>query len=132
MRVKGIRFKPCSLGSKQLCLAWREFSDFLRLNLTAGSPAKLQFVDWPELEKVRLTVLVWEKTLESLVSRSFITKALWSTGCNAENPDFLVLIFLKIVEYDSTRDIFLFYTGQHNTSKVRCILNETVELNNFS
>ncbi|KAK2517911.1 hypothetical protein Q9233_012832 [Columba guinea] len=51
MRVKGIRFKPCSLGSKQLCLAWREFSDFLRLNLTAGSPAKLQFVDWPELEK---------------------------------------------------------------------------------
>uniref|UniRef100_G1NBJ9 Structural maintenance of chromosomes flexible hinge domain containing 1 n=1 Tax=Meleagris gallopavo TaxID=9103 RepID=G1NBJ9_MELGA len=51
MRVKGIRFKPCALGSKELCFAWREFSDFLRVNLTAGSPAKLQIMDWPELEK---------------------------------------------------------------------------------
>ncbi|XP_030908704.2 structural maintenance of chromosomes flexible hinge domain-containing protein 1 [Melopsittacus undulatus] len=51
MKVQGIRFKPCLPGSKELCFAWREFSDFLRLNLTAGSPAKLQFVDWPELEK---------------------------------------------------------------------------------
>lgn len=52
MRVKGIRFKPCALGSKELCFAWREFSDFLRVNLTPGSPAKLQIMDWPELEKV--------------------------------------------------------------------------------
>uniref|UniRef100_A0A8C3LX65 Structural maintenance of chromosomes flexible hinge domain-containing protein 1 n=1 Tax=Chrysolophus pictus TaxID=9089 RepID=A0A8C3LX65_CHRPC len=51
MKVKGIRFKPCALGSKELCFAWREFSDFLRVNLTAGSPAKLQIMDWPELEK---------------------------------------------------------------------------------
>ncbi|KFO81368.1 Structural maintenance of chromosomes flexible hinge domain-containing protein 1, partial [Cuculus canorus] len=51
MIVTGIRFKPCVIGSKELCFAWREFSDFLRLNLTAGFPAKLQFVDWPELEK---------------------------------------------------------------------------------
>lgn len=59
MRVKGIRFKPCALGSKELCFAWREFSDFLRVNLTAGSPAKLQIVDWPELEKVNQTVFVF-------------------------------------------------------------------------
>ncbi|XP_053805479.1 structural maintenance of chromosomes flexible hinge domain-containing protein 1 isoform X1 [Vidua chalybeata] len=51
MKVKGIRYKPCLLGSKELCFAWREFSDFIRVNLIAGSPAKLQFVDWPELEK---------------------------------------------------------------------------------
>ncbi|KFQ51379.1 Structural maintenance of chromosomes flexible hinge domain-containing protein 1, partial [Nestor notabilis] len=51
MKIQGIRFKPCLLGSKELCFAWREFSDFLRLNLTAGSPAKVQFVGWPELEK---------------------------------------------------------------------------------
>lgn len=55
MRVKGIRFKPCALGSKELCFAWREFSDFIRVNLTAGSPAKLQIMDWPELEKVNQT-----------------------------------------------------------------------------
>lgn len=59
MRVKGIRFKPCALGSKELCFAWREFSDFLRVNLTAGSPAKLQIMDWPELEKVNETVFVF-------------------------------------------------------------------------
>lgn len=52
MKVKGIRFKPCMLGNKELCFAWREFSDFLRVNLTAGSPAKLEVVDWPDVEKV--------------------------------------------------------------------------------
>uniref|UniRef100_U3JUU2 Structural maintenance of chromosomes flexible hinge domain-containing protein 1 n=1 Tax=Ficedula albicollis TaxID=59894 RepID=U3JUU2_FICAL len=51
IKVKGIRYKPCLLGNKELCFAWREFSDFIRVNLVAGSPAKLQFVDWPELEK---------------------------------------------------------------------------------
>ncbi|KAF2985243.1 hypothetical protein EK904_007557 [Melospiza melodia maxima] len=51
MKVKGIQYKPCLLGSKELCFAWREFSDFIRVNLVAGSPAKLQLVDWPELEK---------------------------------------------------------------------------------
>ncbi|KAJ7419092.1 hypothetical protein WISP_55912 [Willisornis vidua] len=51
MKVRGIRYKPCLLGSKELCFAWHEFSDFIRVNLIAGSPAKLQFVDWPELEK---------------------------------------------------------------------------------
>ncbi|XP_071410839.1 structural maintenance of chromosomes flexible hinge domain-containing protein 1 isoform X2 [Pithys albifrons albifrons] len=51
MKVKGIRYKPCLLGSKELCFAWHEFSDFIRVNLIAGSPAKLQFVGWPELEK---------------------------------------------------------------------------------
>ncbi|RMC15537.1 hypothetical protein DUI87_07731 [Hirundo rustica rustica] len=51
MKVKGIRYKPSLLGSKELCFAWREFSDFIRVNLVAGSPAKLQFVDWPDLEK---------------------------------------------------------------------------------
>lgn len=64
MRVKGIRFKPCLLGSKELCFAWREFSDFLRVNLIAGSPAKLQIVDWPELEKVSQMVFVWGKKQE--------------------------------------------------------------------
>ncbi|XP_019402215.1 PREDICTED: structural maintenance of chromosomes flexible hinge domain-containing protein 1 [Crocodylus porosus] len=49
--VKGIKFKPGPPESKELCFAWREFSDFLRINLTAGPPAKLHLVDWPELEE---------------------------------------------------------------------------------
>uniref|UniRef100_A0A8U7ME37 Structural maintenance of chromosomes flexible hinge domain-containing protein 1 n=1 Tax=Corvus moneduloides TaxID=1196302 RepID=A0A8U7ME37_CORMO len=64
MKVKGIRYKPCLLGSKELCFAWREFSDFIRVNLVAGSPAKLQFVDWPELEKVSSTVLIVPSNLQ--------------------------------------------------------------------
>lgn len=76
MRVKGIRFKPCALGSKELCFAWREFSDFLRVNLTAGSPAKLQIVDWPELEKVNQTVFVFVgrgvKDVTDVLSKSYL------------------------------------------------------------
>uniref|UniRef100_A0A674K2A6 Structural maintenance of chromosomes flexible hinge domain-containing protein 1 n=1 Tax=Terrapene triunguis TaxID=2587831 RepID=A0A674K2A6_9SAUR len=49
MAVKGIRFYPGPPGSKELCFAWREFSDFLRVNLTSGPPVKLHLMDWPEL-----------------------------------------------------------------------------------
>uniref|UniRef100_A0A8C3XX76 Structural maintenance of chromosomes flexible hinge domain containing 1 n=1 Tax=Chelydra serpentina TaxID=8475 RepID=A0A8C3XX76_CHESE len=51
MTVKGIRFYPGPPGSKELCFAWREFSDFLRVNLTSGPPVKLRLMDWPELEE---------------------------------------------------------------------------------
>uniref|UniRef100_A0A8D0GXS9 Structural maintenance of chromosomes flexible hinge domain containing 1 n=1 Tax=Sphenodon punctatus TaxID=8508 RepID=A0A8D0GXS9_SPHPU len=49
--VKGINFNPGPPGTKELCFAWREFSDFLRINLIPGPPAKLVLVDWPELEE---------------------------------------------------------------------------------
>ncbi|KAJ6662198.1 hypothetical protein lerEdw1_012665 [Lerista edwardsae] len=49
--VRGIRFKPGPPGIKELCFAWREFSHFLRLNMIAGPPAKLELVDWTELEE---------------------------------------------------------------------------------
>ncbi|EMP31056.1 Structural maintenance of chromosomes flexible hinge domain-containing protein 1 [Chelonia mydas] len=51
MTVKGISFYPGPPGSKELCFAWREFSDFLRVNLTSGPPVKLHLMDWPELEE---------------------------------------------------------------------------------
>ncbi|CAM5090334.1 unnamed protein product [Eretmochelys imbricata] len=51
MTVKGISFYPGLPGSKELCFAWREFSDFLRVNLTSGPPVKLHLMDWPELEE---------------------------------------------------------------------------------
>ncbi|XP_044280413.1 structural maintenance of chromosomes flexible hinge domain-containing protein 1 isoform X4 [Varanus komodoensis] len=49
--VNGIKFKTGPPGIKELCFAWREFSQFLRLHLIAGLPAKLVLVDWAELEK---------------------------------------------------------------------------------
>ncbi|XP_074843463.1 structural maintenance of chromosomes flexible hinge domain-containing protein 1 isoform X2 [Carettochelys insculpta] len=52
MTVKGIRFNPGPPGSKELCFAWREFSDFVRVNLTSGPPVKLRLMDWPELEEI--------------------------------------------------------------------------------
>ncbi|XP_030068875.1 structural maintenance of chromosomes flexible hinge domain-containing protein 1 isoform X2 [Microcaecilia unicolor] len=51
MKVKGIKFSPVHPGSKELCFAWREFSDYIRVNLTAGPPAKLILVDWPGLKE---------------------------------------------------------------------------------
>ncbi|XP_028922030.1 structural maintenance of chromosomes flexible hinge domain-containing protein 1 isoform X1 [Ornithorhynchus anatinus] len=50
--VKGIKFNPGPPGSKELCFAWREFSDFLRVQLISGPPVKLILVDWPELEPI--------------------------------------------------------------------------------
>ncbi|XP_056679733.1 structural maintenance of chromosomes flexible hinge domain-containing protein 1 isoform X1 [Monodelphis domestica] len=47
--IKGIKFNPGPPGNKELCFAWREFSDFLRVQLISGPPAKLLLVNWPEL-----------------------------------------------------------------------------------
>nr|XP_033789850.1 structural maintenance of chromosomes flexible hinge domain-containing protein 1 isoform X2 [Geotrypetes seraphini] len=51
MNVKCIKFSPVHPGSKELCFAWREFSDYIRVILTSGTPAKLVLVDWPGLEE---------------------------------------------------------------------------------
>nr|AAH62946.1 SMC hinge domain containing 1 [Mus musculus] len=49
--VQGIRFTPGPPGPKDLCFTWREFSDFLRVQLVSGPPTKLLLMDWPELKE---------------------------------------------------------------------------------
>ncbi|XP_012507531.1 PREDICTED: structural maintenance of chromosomes flexible hinge domain-containing protein 1 [Propithecus coquereli] len=49
--VRGIRFIPGPPGNKDLCFTWREFSDFIRVQLISGPPAKLLLIDWPELKE---------------------------------------------------------------------------------
>ncbi|XP_005997938.1 structural maintenance of chromosomes flexible hinge domain-containing protein 1 isoform X1 [Latimeria chalumnae] len=48
MVVKGIKFYPGAPGLKELCFTWNEFSDFVRIHLTAGPPTQLILLDWPE------------------------------------------------------------------------------------
>lgn len=49
--MQGIRFTPGPPGPKDLCFTWREFSDFLRVQLVSGPPTKLLLMDWPELKE---------------------------------------------------------------------------------
>ncbi|XP_015418161.1 PREDICTED: structural maintenance of chromosomes flexible hinge domain-containing protein 1 [Myotis davidii] len=49
--VRGIKFIPGPPGNKDLCFTWREFSDFIRVQLVSGPPAKLLLIDWPELKE---------------------------------------------------------------------------------
>uniref|UniRef100_A0ABM5GB85 Structural maintenance of chromosomes flexible hinge domain-containing protein 1 isoform X1 n=1 Tax=Pogona vitticeps TaxID=103695 RepID=A0ABM5GB85_9SAUR len=64
--VRGIRFKPCPPETKELCIAWRELSHFLRLNLIAGPPAKLTLADWPESEEP-VSIINGKKLLKPLI-----------------------------------------------------------------
>ncbi|XP_070276661.1 structural maintenance of chromosomes flexible hinge domain-containing protein 1 isoform X2 [Myotis yumanensis] len=50
--VRGIKFIPGPPGNKDLCFTWREFSDFIRVQLISGPPAKLLLIDWPELKEL--------------------------------------------------------------------------------
>ncbi|XP_041101320.1 structural maintenance of chromosomes flexible hinge domain-containing protein 1 [Polyodon spathula] len=59
--VQGIKFIPGAPGSKELCFAWREFAEYIRVNLMAGPPAQISLVDWPEDE---LVVVVNGKELD--------------------------------------------------------------------
>ncbi|KAM3839535.1 structural maintenance of chromosomes flexible hinge domain-containing protein 1 isoform 2-T2 [Vipera latastei] len=49
--VKGIKFEPGQPEVKELHVAWRDFSDYMKLRLIAGPPAKLVLQDWIEPEK---------------------------------------------------------------------------------
>nr|XP_044998928.1 structural maintenance of chromosomes flexible hinge domain-containing protein 1 isoform X1 [Jaculus jaculus] len=49
--VRGIKFTPGPPGNKDLCFTWREFSDFIRVQLISGPPAKLLLIDWPEVKE---------------------------------------------------------------------------------
>ncbi|KAI1889131.1 hypothetical protein AGOR_G00175910 [Albula goreensis] len=46
--VKGIKFFPGAPGTKELCFAWRDFVEYVRINLMAGPPVKLHLLDGPE------------------------------------------------------------------------------------
>jgi hypothetical protein len=59
--VQGIRFTPGPPGPKDLCFTWREFSDFLRVQLVSGPPTKLLLMDWPELKEVGSFLSPWEE-----------------------------------------------------------------------
>nr|XP_015209938.1 PREDICTED: structural maintenance of chromosomes flexible hinge domain-containing protein 1 [Lepisosteus oculatus] len=40
--VQGIKFVPGAPGQRELCFAWRDFVEYIRINLTAGPPAQLK------------------------------------------------------------------------------------------
>uniref|UniRef100_A0A670YMS1 Structural maintenance of chromosomes flexible hinge domain containing 1 n=1 Tax=Pseudonaja textilis TaxID=8673 RepID=A0A670YMS1_PSETE len=46
--IKGIKFEPGPPEVKELHVAWRDLSHYLKLNLIAGHPAKLGLLDWIE------------------------------------------------------------------------------------
>ncbi|XP_063779624.1 structural maintenance of chromosomes flexible hinge domain-containing protein 1 [Pseudophryne corroboree] len=48
MIVNGITFFVGPIENKELCFAWRHFSNYLKLRLVAGPPANLEIIDWPE------------------------------------------------------------------------------------
>ncbi|XP_035269708.1 structural maintenance of chromosomes flexible hinge domain-containing protein 1 [Anguilla anguilla] len=46
--VQGVKFFSGVLGSRELCFAWRDFVEYVRITITAGPPVKLRLLDGPE------------------------------------------------------------------------------------
>ncbi len=44
--ISGVKFESGSLGSRELCVRWRGLTDYVRLELVAGPPAKLTIPSW--------------------------------------------------------------------------------------
>ena len=44
--VKGIKFEPGSIGVREVSFEWRKMKDYIRLEIIAGSPAKLLVPGW--------------------------------------------------------------------------------------
>ncbi|XP_072566865.1 structural maintenance of chromosomes flexible hinge domain-containing protein 1 isoform X1 [Paramormyrops kingsleyae] len=46
--IQGVRFLPGAPGPRELCFAWREFAECVRLNVLPGPPKLLSLLDKPE------------------------------------------------------------------------------------
>lgn len=44
--IHNIQFAPGSLGSRELCIKWRDMTDYVRVEIVAGPPAKLILPGW--------------------------------------------------------------------------------------
>ncbi|XP_053571840.1 structural maintenance of chromosomes flexible hinge domain-containing protein 1 [Bombina bombina] len=50
--VRGIQFHIGPPEDKELCFAWRSFSNYIRLSLVAGPPTKFEILEFPALEPI--------------------------------------------------------------------------------
>ncbi|KAM4688949.1 structural maintenance of chromosomes flexible hinge domain-containing protein 1 [Discoglossus pictus] len=67
MVVTGIKFHIGQPEDKELCFAWRSFSNYLRLSLVAGPPTKFELIDWPSSESI--TVISGKHMQKSLIAQ---------------------------------------------------------------
>jgi hypothetical protein len=44
--IKGVKFEGSTLGPKELCIKWKELTEYVRLHMVAGTPAKLSIPGW--------------------------------------------------------------------------------------
>uniref|UniRef100_A0A4W3JAN6 Structural maintenance of chromosomes flexible hinge domain containing 1 n=1 Tax=Callorhinchus milii TaxID=7868 RepID=A0A4W3JAN6_CALMI len=51
MVIRGIMFSPGITGQKELCFAWRDFVDYVRIHLTAGPPTQITVLEWEDVEE---------------------------------------------------------------------------------
>jgi len=50
--IHGLRFEPGPLGHREICVKFREMTDYVRVDIVAGPPAKLILPGW-DVERVR-------------------------------------------------------------------------------
>ena len=48
--IHGIRFQSGTLGGRELVVSWRGMTDYVRLQMIAGPPAKLIIPNWDVLQ----------------------------------------------------------------------------------
>jgi len=44
--IHGLRFEPGPLGHREICVKFREMTDYVRVDIVAGLPAKLTLPGW--------------------------------------------------------------------------------------
>lgn len=49
LSVSGVRFKAGSLGPRELCFKYQDMKEFVRIEVTAGPPAKIILLEKPEI-----------------------------------------------------------------------------------
>ncbi|XP_067835802.1 structural maintenance of chromosomes flexible hinge domain-containing protein 1 isoform X2 [Heptranchias perlo] len=88
MVVRGIKFMPGTTGHKELCFAWRDFVDYVRIHLTAGPPTQITILEWGNTEEPL-----------SVVNGKTLDKSLVVQLCDAwENPSPEPLIKVVLIK----------------------------------
>lgn len=97
MVARGIKFFPGPTGHKEICFAWREFVDYVRIHLTAGPPTQISNLNWGNTEEVRANCLDDFKYLNNHLNLFIYVLVLWVKNVPLRYPLNIILLNLSVM-----------------------------------
>lgn len=63
MSIKGVKFEGGLIGMNKVQIQWRDFTDYVKVEMAAGPPVKLQLLNWNLDQVMRNCIHIYSVTI---------------------------------------------------------------------